>query len=196
VNEAQGEVTRILAEWGEGDPTAFDRLLPHVYDQLRSLARGQLRRDRRARRTLDTTALVHEAYLKFVGDSHLDVDGRAHFLAVAARAMRQVLIDRARRRTTARRGGGVEALPIEERDLAIETEAETLLALEQALERLGRECERCVRVVECRFFAGMTEEETAQALDVSVRTVERDWLRAKLHLRETLSGEIVERLSG
>ena len=195
MSDARGEVTSILAEWQEGDPTAFDRLVPLVYEQLKGLARGQLARDRGARRTLDTTALVHEAYLKFVDSTRLGLEGRAHFLAVAARAMRQVLVDRARRRRAARRGGGAEPLAIEDHDLAVESEAESVLALEQALGQLKAECERCVRVVECRFYAGLTEEETARALGVTTRTVQRDWLRARGRLRAELTDEAVERLS-
>jgi RNA polymerase sigma factor (TIGR02999 family) len=191
-----GEVTGLLEQWRGGDPTAFERLVPLVYDQLKRLARGQLRRDSGARRTLDTTALVHEAYLKFVDCPQLGVDDRAHFFAVAARAMRQVLVDRARRRQAVRRGGGVVPLALEEGDdRAIDVEVDTVLALEQALERLAAECERCVRVVECRFFAGLTEEETAAALGVTSRTVQRDWLRARGRLREQLAEKTVERLS-
>jgi RNA polymerase sigma factor (TIGR02999 family) len=192
---APDEVTGLLEQWGRGDSGAFDRLVPLVYDQLKRLARGQLARDRQARRTLDTTALVHEAYLKFVDTTRLGVAGRAHFYAVAARAMRQVLVDRARRRRAVRRGAGAEPVELEERDLAVEREAESLLALEQSLERLAAECERCVRVVECRFFLGMTEEETAEALGITPRTVQRDWLRARGRLRETLSPAAVARLS-
>jgi len=195
VSDGRGEVTAILAEWEAGDPTAFDRLVPLVYERLRRLASGQLRRDAAGRRTLDTTGLVHEAYLKFVDGAALGLAGRAHFFAVAARAMRQVLVDRARRRQAARRGAGVAPLPLEANDLAIEHDAETLLALEQALERLARTSERCARVVECRFFAGLTEEETAAALGVTPRTVQRDWLRARGRLREALSPQAVARLS-
>lgn len=190
------DVTGLLEQWGRGDPGAFDRLVPLVYDQLKRLARSQLARDREARRTLDTTALVHEAYLKFVDSTRLGVEGRAHFYAVAARAMRQVLVDRARRRRAARRGAGAEHKELEERDLAVEHEAESLLALEQSLERLAAECERCVRVVECRFFLGMSEDETAEALGVTSRTVQRDWLRARGRLRQTLSPQAIARLSG
>ncbi|MCM2269294.1 MAG: ECF-type sigma factor [Thermoanaerobaculia bacterium] len=191
-----GEVTDLLEQWGRGDAGAFDRLVPLVYDQLKRLARGQLARDRDARRTLETTALVHEAYLKFVDTTRLGIAGRNHFYAVAARAMRQVLVERARRRRAARRGGGVAPATLDERDIAVDDEVESLLALEQALERLATESERCVRVVECRFFLGMGEEETAEALGVTSRTVQRDWLRARGRLRETLSPQAVARLSG
>jgi RNA polymerase sigma factor (TIGR02999 family) len=195
VSTPQSDVTRVLLAWASGEPGAVDELIPLVYDELKQLARRQLARSSGARTTLDTTSLVHEAYLKFVDQAHLGLDGRSHFYAVAARAMRQVLVDRARRRQAAKRGGGVPPTELDDGHGEIDTDVEAILALEEALARLGAESERCVRVVECRFFAGLTEEETAKALGVSIRTIQRDWLQARAWLRQELSPAYVERLS-
>lgn len=193
---SRGEITEALRRWEAGETGAFDRLLPLVYEELRRLAHGQLYRRGAGNRSLDTTALVHEAYLKFVDQERLELSGREHFFAVAARAMRQVLVDRARRRATDKRGGGERPLPLEERDARIDVEVETVLALDEALERLESEDPRSVRVVECRFFAGLTDEETAVVLGVSSRSVQRDWHRARGRLRKILSEKTVARLSG
>lgn len=189
------QITEVLRAWEAGEKGAVDRLLPLVYDELRRLARGQLYRCGHGNRTLDTTALVHEAYLKFVDQGQLRLSGRQHFYAVAARAMRQILVDRARRRAAAKRGGTEHAVSLEEHDRMLETEAETMLALDEALDRLESDNQRWPRVVECRFFAGLTDEETAEFLGVSARTVQRDWRSARGRLRQLLSAEVVERLS-
>ena len=195
MKKVPGEVTRVLEAWSKGDEGALERLLPLVYRELKGVARRQLARSRGARPVLDTTAVVHEAYLKLSAQTSLSLRDRAHFLGVAGRAMRQLLVDRARRRLTERRGGGSSTVAIGNRELPVDSQAETILALEEALERLGATHERSVRVVECRFFVGLTEEETAEALDVSVRTVQRDWILARTRLRQDLAPEIVERLS-
>jgi RNA polymerase sigma factor (TIGR02999 family) len=189
------DIERMLEAWAGGDAGAVDELMPLVYDELKRLARGQLARSPGSRLTLDTTSLVHEAYLKFSDQTRISLEGKSHFYAIAARAMRQVLVDRARRRQTAKRGGGLPPAELDDVQQPIDIEVETLLALEHALVELGAESERCVRVVECRFFAGMSLTETARALDVSERTIERDWMQARGWLRRRLSPVQVARLS-
>lgn len=195
MSKSNGEITDVLNSWAEGQPGAIDDLMPLVYQELKRLARGQLIRNPGSRPALNTTALVHEAYFKFVDQTRINLEGRAHFYAVAARAMRQVLVDRARRRLAAKRGGGEIPAEFEDHHQPVDSEVETVLALEQALESLGREDERCMRVVECRFFAGMSVAETATALQVSNRTVERDWMQARGWLRQQLSPQQVALLS-
>lgn len=180
-----GEVTRLLAEWQQGDQEAFNRLLPLLYDDLKRLARAHARRLRPGQ-TLDTTGLVHEAYLRLVEGGGASVESRGHFLSVCARAMRQIAIDAARRRAAAKRGGGEAPVTLEEERLASPGRPEWLLELDAALEQLGERSARMVRVVECRFFAGLTEAETAEALGVSLRTVQLDWMKARAWLREEM----------
>jgi len=187
VNDA-ATITQLLIAHREGDRDAFDRLVPLVYADLSRIARGQLARHRR-HATLDTCAVVHEAYLKLVAQAGVQWEGRRHFFAVASRAMRQVIVDRARRRSAAKRGGGLPPLPLDAVEIPVDDSAATLLALNRALEGLEKLDERLVRVVECRFFAGLTEEETAEALEVSVRTVQRDWRKARAWLLRELSHE-------
>lgn len=185
--ETEHQITRLLQQLRRGDRAALDRLLPLVYDELRRIAHRQ-RSYPREDRTLDTTALVHEAYLKLIEPAGLDSTDRAHFFAIAARAMRQVLIDRARKRGTLKRGGKWRRVPLDGAAIAVDEQADMLLALDDALGRLAALDERLSRIVECRFFGGMTEQETAQALAVSERTVRRGWLKARLWLY----GELVE----
>lgn len=180
-----GEVTQLLRAYGQGDREAFDRILPMVYDDLRRIARGRLGRGK-PDQVLDTTALVHESYLKLVDQSAADYQDRSHFLAVAARAMRQVVVDFARRRGAAKRGGGGIQTTLQEGHVLIAGQAEQVLALDQALTRLGSRSPRLAQVVECRFFAGLSEEETAAALGVSLRTAQREWMRARAWLQEEL----------
>jgi RNA polymerase sigma factor (TIGR02999 family) len=180
-----GEVTQLLRAYGQGDPAAFDRVLPLVYDDLRRIARRRLGHGN-PDGILDTTSLVHESYLKMVGQDEAFYQDRGHFLAVAARAMRQVVVDFARRRGAAKRGGGSIQTTLDDGQIAIEGQAEQLLALDQALTRLGERSPRLARVVECRFFAGLSEEETATALGVSLRTAQREWMRARAWLQEEL----------
>ena len=179
--------TELLLAHREGSPEAFDRLVALVYPELRSVARRQLRR-RAPDVQLQTTALVHETYIKLVDQVRLGAQDRNHFLAIAARAMRQIVVDHARGRLSAKRGGGAVHVALEERDLVIQQQADNILAVNEALGRLGETDPRLLQVVECRFFAGYSEDETADALDVSARTVERDWLRAKAWLREAIDG--------
>jgi RNA polymerase sigma factor (TIGR02999 family) len=182
-----GDVTQLLVAYREGDRGAFDRLVPLVYEDLRRIARGHLRRWRPGE-TLDTTALVHEAYLKLVDQSRADWRDRSHFLAVCARAMRHVVVDYARRRAAAKRGGGARTEELDEERIAVAEQSGWMLALDMALTRLAEKNERLARVIECRFFAGLSEDETAQALGVALRTAQRDWLRARAWLREELRG--------
>ena len=185
---ASGEVTRLLQAYREGDREAYDRLFPIVYEDLRRIARAHLRRQRSGH-TLGTTGIVHEAYLKLVEPASAGFQDRNHFLAVAARAMRQVIISYARRHAAGKRGGGERALPLEERDIPVQSQAEAILDVDRALARLEEFEPRLARVVECRFFAGLDEEETAAALGISTRTVQRDWMRARAWLREELEGQ-------
>jgi RNA polymerase sigma factor (TIGR02999 family) len=187
--ESTGVITDLLLAHSGGDGEAFSRLVPLVYDDLRRIARKSLRRSSGAR-TIDTTGLVHEAYLKLVDQTRARYRDRSHFFAVAARAMRQILVDEARRRTAGKRGGGVTPVSLEEeRHGGVPSDADWLLSLEEALQSLARLDPRLPRIVECRFFAGLSEEETADALGVSTRTVQRDWMRAKAWLREEMGPE-------
>ena len=181
------QITSILVEARDGDAVALNRLLPLVYDELRRIARRQLRSER-PDHTLNTTALVHEAYLKLVDQTRAEWRDRAHFFAVAAQAMRRILVDHARKYLAAKRGGHQQRVPLEEAVLTANDRAATLLALDEALTDLARLDERLSRVVECRFFGGLTEEETAEALGVTARTVRRDWVKAKAWLHVEIRG--------
>jgi RNA polymerase sigma-70 factor, ECF subfamily len=180
-----GELTALLRDYRAGDREAFDRLLALVYPDLRRIARAHLRRSMKAQ-TLETNGLVHEAWLRLVDQTHADWRDRAHFLAVAARAMRHIVIDYARRRGAVKRGGGMRPVDLDDARLGVPDQAEWLVTLDRILSRLGAHDPRLVQVVECRFFAGLTEAETAEALGVSLRTAQRDWLRARAWLREEL----------
>lgn len=183
--DTEYDITRLLQEFRDGSESALVRLMPLVYDELQRIARRQLRRQSGGL-TLNTTALVHEAYLKLVDQTSVAWVDRAHFFGVAAQAMRQVLINRAHKHATAKRGGGWRRIPFDDGTLAIEEQADLVLALDEALGRLGAVNQRLSRVVEYRVFGGMTEEEAATALGVSDRTVRRDWLKAKLWLYNEL----------
>ncbi len=178
------ELTALLREAVEGAPGAGERLYRTVYPELRRLARRL--RGARAGDTLGTTALVHEAYLKLSGGAPIDWQDRAHFFGVAARAMRQVMVDSARRRLSRKRGGGHAALSLDEALAASPLRPAELLALDEALEQLERLSERRARIVEQKFFAGLSMEEIAASLGVSVATVERDWRAARAWLATEL----------
>ncbi|MCH9648457.1 MAG: sigma-70 family RNA polymerase sigma factor [Deltaproteobacteria bacterium] len=180
------EITRLLEGWRQGDEEASGRLIPLVYSDLRHLARLEIRR-RHGNATLDPTALVHEAYLRLSNQSVAPWKNRGHFFAVAAKAMRQIIVDHARKRLALKRGSGQGELTLDEKLIAVDEQAETLLALDQALEKLSQLSDRMTQVVECRFFAGLTAEETAEALGVTRRTVQRDWLKAQALLKKELS---------
>jgi RNA polymerase sigma factor (TIGR02999 family) len=191
--QTDGEITDALVALREGSPGAMDRLMPLVYDQLRRVAHRQLGAEPTGH-TLTTTALVHEAYLKLVDQTRAQWQDRAHFFAIAARAMRRILIDYARRHRAARRGGGPDGPPtpvsLDTMELSVAERAEALLALDEALDRLAEVDARLAHVVECRFFAGLTEAETATALEVSQRTVAREWALAKGWLYQELRSEL------
>jgi RNA polymerase sigma factor (TIGR02999 family) len=178
-------VTQLLRDLAGGDARAVDRLLPLVYGDLRKRAHYQLRRHRPGD-TLNTTALVHEAYLKLADQTQLDWQNRAHFLAIAAKAMRYIIIDYARRQGAQKRGGDAEVLALDEAAIPVQARAAHLLDLDAALDDLAERDARMAQVVEYRFFGGLTIEETAQALDVSARTVKRDWRLARAVLARRL----------
>jgi RNA polymerase sigma factor (TIGR02999 family) len=175
------EITRLLVAYQNGDKEAFDTLVPLVYRELRTIARRQLR-SRRAGDTLETTALVNEAYMRLVDATGVAWESRSHFFAIAAVTMRRILVDSIRRRTAQKRGGGVEILELDPERIMLEEHEESLLALDHALDQLAEFNERLAKVVECRFFAGMSEDEIGEALGISTRTVRREWVRAKAWL--------------
>ena len=181
------DITELLLAHGRGEAGAFGRLMPLVYDDLRRAARAPLRR-RAGTMSLDTTALVHEAYLRLVDERRAGWQNRGHFLAVSAMAMRQILVDHARARRRGKRGGDAPHEPVDEGSAAVQHDAEQMLVLDDALTKLAGEDERLVRLVECRHFAGYTEQETAEALGTSLRTVQRDWLKARAWLRQYMTG--------
>ncbi len=186
--EPSEHVTELLSAARGGDVPGFDELFPLVYDVLRRIAHRHLAGERSGH-TLATTDLVHEAYLKLVRLDRIEWQGRAHFLAIAARAMRNILVDYALRRKAEKRGGGGARVTLED-DLAVqEASGSDVLAVHAALERLEAIDARQGRVVECRYFAGMSIEETAQALGVSPASVKRDWALARAWLNRELSAE-------
>jgi RNA polymerase sigma factor (TIGR02999 family) len=182
-----GTITAILREAREGGESAADRLFPLLYDELHRMALNQLRG--RADRTLNATALVSEAYLRMVDQTQAEWADRAHFFAYASRAMRAILVDYARRQGAHKRGGHLQRVSLEDRDIPVEAQSELIIALDEALTRLSALSERLGRTVEFRFFGGMTEEETAAVLGVSDRTVRRDWIKAKAWLYAELTGQ-------
>ena len=180
------DITDILTALRNGRPEGMDQLFSRVYDELRRIAHRAIGPGH-AGDTLGTTALVHETYLKLVDQTRADWRDRAHFYAVAAMAMRQILVDHARARAALKRGGGRRRVSLDDAGLSVEEQAEALLDLDEALTKLSRLDNRLARVVECRFFGGLSEEETAEALGVTPRTVRRDWVKAKGLLYEELS---------
>ena len=182
----QHTITALLGACAEGEADAFDRLIPLVYNDLRRMAHNQLRRER-AEHTLATTDVVHEAYLLLVDQENSSWRDRAHFFAVASRVMRHILVDYARERGAQKRGGSAIRVPLSEEVDGREARTVELLELHEALEGLGRNDSRLERIVEYRFFGGMSMEDTAEALKTPLRTVERDWARAKAYLFQQLS---------
>jgi RNA polymerase sigma factor (TIGR02999 family) len=180
------DVTLLLQQWQRGEAEALDRLLPLVYDELRRVARARLRNERDTH-TLQATALVHEAYLRLAGDARPTAQNRAHFFAIAARLMRQILVDHARRRRARKRGGGDTGITLVTSVATPGIDVVDLLALDQALVELTVVDPRLTQVVELRFFAGLTINDTSEALKVSTATVERDWVVAKAWLYERLT---------
>ena len=183
----KGQVTELLVAWRQGDEGAAERLIPLVYHELRARAAGALRRERRAH-TLTPTALVHEAYLRLVDGRPPDVEGRKHFLAIAARVMRRVLVDHARARNAAKRNQGKEALSLDEALTIGDGRSPALLKLDDALLALAAFDPAKARLVELRYFAGLTIEETADVLDTSPATVKREWALARAWLHREVKG--------
>jgi RNA polymerase sigma factor (TIGR02999 family) len=182
----QQEITELLNQWGRGDQTALERLMPLIYAELHKLARRHMR-GQNPDHTLQTTALINEAWLRMAGDSGKHWNSRTHFYGVAAKAMRHVLVDYARARYAAKRGAGVQLVPLEE-DIGVSGERLTgLIALDEALTRLGELHSRQSRIVELRFFGGFSVEDTADVLQVSAETVMLDWRAAKAWLHKELS---------
>ena len=183
------DITQMLIDWSNGDRAALDRLIPVVYAELRRQAARHLRRERQGH-TLQTTDLIHETYLRLVDQREVRWQSRAHFFAVAAQLMRRILVDHARRRRRAKRGGPAARLPLEEAlVIAAEKSDVDLLALDEALERLAAVNARQSRIVELRYFSGLSIEETAEALGVSPTTVKDDWSVAKAWLYRELHHE-------
>jgi len=189
LNDSTASITDLLEDLRAGRREAFDRILPLVYHELRRVAHRELAV--RPSDTLFTTALVHELYLKLSRSPRADWRNRAHFLRAAAVAMRHILVDRARRRTAEKRGGPHRTVTLDDGLTAADSQAESLLELHEALDQLAILDERLARVVECRFFGGMTEQETAEALRVNERTVRRDWVKARGLLYQALVGDAV-----
>lgn len=184
----QHEITQLLIQWRGGDGSAMNALFSQVYDELQVMARQQLARMRPGQ-TLNTTALIHEAYLKLVNQDEVTLQDRKHFFGVTATAMRHILVDYVRNRHAQKRGGGAHVTSLTGVHLPVVTRDEDLITLDQALTELGKLNERLVQVVEMRFFSGMTIEEIAELFDISPRTVRRDWRKARAFLHQALSEE-------
>ena len=180
------EVTQLLKDWSSGDSTALDRLIPIVYDELRAVATRYLRRERQDH-TLQPTALVNEAYLRLIDQKQVQWQNRAHFVGVAAQMMRRILVDHARNHNRAKRGGGARKVSLDEAVALSGERAHELVELDEALAALARFDERKSRVVEMRYFGGLSVEETAEVLNVSEITVARDWKLAKAWLYTTIN---------
>lgn len=183
-----GDVTQILSAVRAGDKQAADRLLEIVYEQLRPLARKDMAGER-PDHTLGATALVHEAYIKLIGNQEIQWQNRAHFFASAAEAMRRILIDRARLRGRVKRGGDRKRIPLKGVDLAAEQDLSEILALDEALQRLQTQDTRMHEIVMLRFYAGLSIEETAELMGISVRTVKRDWTCARAWLHHAMGDD-------
>lgn len=187
------DITGLLVAWGDGDKAALDRLMPLVYQELRRLARRQMRRERRGD-TLQTTALVNEAYLRLVDYERVQARDRNHFLSIASQAMRRILIERVRSRRADKRGSNPQKISLDEVAEVADARAADLLALDEALQALSMIDPRKAQLVELRYFGGLTIEETANVLGVSTPTVERDWRTARIWLhREISQGKQVSR---
>ena len=182
---APGQITRLLVDWRSGDQAALDRLLPLVYDELRRVARNHMRREQ-PDHLLQTTALVHEAYLRLVDQKNVRWQTRAHFFAVAAQVMRHILVDYARGRQRAKRGSGMAELPLHDVAVLSDSRAEELMAVHVALDHLATVDPRKSKVFELRYFGGLSVDEAAEAMDVSPATVARDWRMAKAWLRREI----------
>ena len=179
------EVTRLLVDWGKGDQAALDDLLPLVYEELRRVAGSYMRRESQGH-TLQTSALVNEAYLRLVDQRNVQWQNRAHFFGVAAQLMRRILVDHARSRTRVKRGGRVQMVSLDEQAV-ISKEVAEVIALDEALTHLAQVDPRTSHIVEMKFFGGLTNEEVAEVLKVTSRTVEREWRKARAWLNRAIS---------
>ncbi len=185
-NLTSQQITHLLLAWGNGDEAALGQLMPLVYNELRKVAARHLRRQR-PNHTLQTTDLVNEAYMRLIDSSQVRWQNRAHFFAVSAQLMRRILVDFARERNNLKRGGGAQQVSLDEGLVVAPERGADLLALDEALTRLAALNARQAQVVELRYFGGLNEEETAEALKVSLRTVQRDWNLARLWLYQALT---------
>ena len=185
---SQPNVTELLLEWQHGDRDALDRLTPLVYDELRRMAHRYVQRERNGH-TLETTALVNEAYLRLINGQKMDWQSRSHFFAVMGEVMRHILIDHARKRHYAKRGGAAQQVSLAEADAMTEVRAAELVALDEALDKLMKLDPRKSRVVELRYFGGLSLEETAAVLGISIMTVRRDWRAAKAWLYKAVMSD-------
>lgn len=184
------QITVLLNQLNSGKDEALEQLMPLVYDELRGMARQQLRFERQGH-TIQPTALVNEAYLKLINQHNINANHRTQFLMIAGQMMRRVLVDYARKHKRKKRGGGIKPVPLEvAEEFLSDKEAQEVLSLDDALERLEKVDPRAAKVVECRFYAGMSLSETAEVLNVSTKTVQRDWLAARAWLRKEVTFEI------
>lgn len=186
MQEEKHVVTRLLNQWQEGDADALDNLMPIVYQELRKLAHIHLSKDQSAE-TLSTTALVHEAYLNLVDDLNIQLNSRTHFFAIASRVMRRVLIWHARKKGAKKRGGNQQRILLDDAFAFTQNQFEEFISLDTALKRLEKMDERLCRIVEYRYFGGLSVKETAELLQISSATVKRDWFTAKTWLKRELS---------
>lgn len=183
------EITQLLAEWSDGNQTALDKLYPLVYDELHRMANRYMNRERKDH-TLQTTALIHEAYVRLVDQKHVHWTNRAHFFAISAQIMRRILIDHARRHAYDKRGGGAQKVSLDETAIIAGDRASDMLLLDEALKRLAEMDPRRGQVVELRYFGGLNNEEIADVLKISENTVTRDWNMARAWLYQELSGSL------
>jgi RNA polymerase sigma factor (TIGR02999 family) len=189
VTQGADNITELLVGYGRGDKEALDKLMPMVYDELRRQAARYLRREQ-AGHTLQTTALIHEAYVRLVDQRNVQWQNRAHFFGIAAQMMRRILVDHARTKKRAKRGGSDIKVSLADATVAVKGQDLDVVALDEALNRLAEIDEQQSRVVELRFFSGLTVEETAEVMQISPATVKRDWSMAKAWLHRELSGEV------
>jgi RNA polymerase sigma-70 factor, ECF subfamily len=185
MSSTPSDVTQLLREWSRGDQSVVDQLTPLVYSELRRLADGYMRRER-PDHTLQPTALIHEAYIRLIQQSQPEWHSRSHFFRFAAHLMRQILVDHARTRRAEKRGGDAERVPFDEMAIAAVSEAVDVLAIDEALERMASFDPRKAQILELKFFGGMTEDEIAEALGISVRTLGRELRLAKAWMAQTL----------
>jgi RNA polymerase sigma-70 factor, ECF subfamily len=184
--DSQPELTQLLLDWSTGNKDALERLMPLVYDELHRLAQRYMRRER-IEHTLQTSALLNEAYLRLIDQKRVSWQNRAHFFAIAAGMMRRILVDHSRRRAYAKRGGEQQRIDLDEVAVVADSKASDVLALDEALKRLEAVDEQQSRIVDLRFFGGLTIEETAEVLGISHSTVEREWSMARAWLRREMN---------